>query len=53
MTLKKNEILIRYLYMKQAFTIIGAGIGGLTAAMLLQQNGFDITVYESAAAIEP
>lgn len=39
--------------MKKAITIIGAGIGGLTTAMLLQQKGFDVTVYESATAIQP
>jgi 2-polyprenyl-6-methoxyphenol hydroxylase-like FAD-dependent oxidoreductase len=29
-------------------TIIGAGIGGLTAALALRQAGFDVAVYEQA-----
>lgn len=33
--------------------IIGAGIGGLTAALAFKQKGFNITVYESAAEIKP
>lgn len=32
---------------------MGAGIGGLTTALLLQQKGFNINVFESASAIEP
>ncbi|MFT3748398.1 MAG: FAD-dependent monooxygenase [Agriterribacter sp.] len=39
--------------MKKAITIIGAGIGGLTTAMLLKQKGFEPTIYESAPAIQP
>jgi len=38
--------------MKQ-IAIIGAGIGGLTAALAFKQNGFNVTVYESAAEIKP
>ncbi len=34
-------------------TIIGAGIGGLTMALTLQQRGLSPVVYESAAAIRP
>jgi FAD-dependent urate hydroxylase len=33
--------------------IIGGGIGGLNAAVALQQAGFDVRVYERAPAIEP
>ena len=33
--------------------IIGAGIGGLTAALAFKQKGFNVTVYESAAEIKP
>ena len=28
--------------------VIGAGMGGLTAALSLQKNGFDPIIYESA-----
>ena len=38
--------------MKQ-IVIIGAGIGGLTAALAFKQKGFNVTVYESAAEIKP
>ena len=38
--------------MKQ-IAIIGAGIGGLTAALAFKQKGFNITVYESAAEMKP
>lgn len=34
-------------------TIIGAGIGGLTAAIALDRAGMDVEVYEQAPAIEP
>lgn len=33
--------------------IIGAGIGGLTAALAFKQKGFNVTVYESATEIKP
>lgn len=33
--------------------IIGGGIGGLCAALALQQKGFKVTVYESAKEIKP
>ena len=33
--------------------VIGAGIGGLTAAVALQQRGWDVTVFERAASLEP
>jgi 2-polyprenyl-6-methoxyphenol hydroxylase-like FAD-dependent oxidoreductase len=32
--------------------VIGAGIGGLTAAVALQQRGWDVTVFERAASLE-
>lgn len=34
-------------------SIIGAGIGGLTTALVLKERGFDATIYESAEAIKP
>ncbi|WP_433832659.1 FAD-dependent monooxygenase [Actinoplanes sp. CA-015351] len=37
-----------------AIVIVGAGIGGLTAALSLHQAGFrDVTVYERAASLRP
>ncbi len=33
--------------------IIGAGIGGLTTALILKQKGFDVVVYECAVEIKP
>lgn len=33
--------------------IIGGGIGGLTTALALKQNGKEVTVYESATEIKP
>lgn len=36
---------------KKYIAIIGAGIGGLTAALALQRRGFKVTVYERAAEI--
>jgi len=33
--------------------IIGGGIGGLTTALALKQNGQEVTVYESAPEIKP
>ena len=33
--------------------IVGAGPGGLTAAMFLHRNGWDVDIYESTAKIEP
>jgi salicylate hydroxylase len=33
---------------KARIAIVGAGIGGLTAALALLQRGFDVTVYEQA-----
>lgn len=40
--------------MKRAtrIAIVGAGLGGATAAALLQRDGFDIRLYEQAAAFE-
>ncbi|MEU3166924.1 FAD-dependent oxidoreductase [Streptosporangium sp. NPDC006930] len=34
-------------------TVIGAGIGGLAAAVALQRRGWDVTVFERAASLEP
>ncbi|MGJ6960599.1 FAD-dependent oxidoreductase [Streptosporangium sp. G11] len=33
--------------------VIGAGIGGLAAAVALQRRGWDVTVFERAASLEP
>lgn len=33
---------------KPKISVVGAGPGGLTAAMILQHRGFDVTVYEKA-----
>ncbi|WP_433364900.1 FAD-dependent oxidoreductase [Streptosporangium sp. CA-115845] len=33
--------------------VIGAGIGGLTAAVALQRRGWQVTVFERAASLEP
>jgi salicylate hydroxylase/6-hydroxynicotinate 3-monooxygenase len=35
--------------MASSLAIVGAGMGGLTAAAALYQRGFDVTVYEQAA----
>src|SRR5438067_1793285 len=43
---------MRGLAMKKAL-IIGAGIGGLTAALALRRKGYDALVYEAAPAIQP
>lgn len=37
----------------KVISIIGAGIGGLTLGNVLQQNGYDFTIYESASEIKP
>jgi 2-polyprenyl-6-methoxyphenol hydroxylase-like FAD-dependent oxidoreductase len=39
--------------MAESVSIIGAGIGGLTTALTLKQRGFNVTIYEAAAAIRP
>jgi len=36
---------------RQTIAIVGAGIGGLTAAVSLQQRGFQVTVYEQSAEL--
>ncbi|MET8339433.1 FAD-dependent oxidoreductase [Streptosporangium canum] len=33
--------------------VVGAGIGGLMAAVALQQRGWDVTVFERASSLEP
>lgn len=33
--------------------VIGAGIGGLSAALALQKSGYDVTVYEKVAEMRP
>ena len=38
---------------EQGIVIIGAGIGGLTAAIALRQQGFQIEVYERAPELRP
>ncbi|HYN92917.1 MAG TPA: FAD-dependent oxidoreductase [Pilimelia sp.] len=32
--------------------VIGAGVGGLTAAVALQRRGWNVTLYERAGALE-
>ncbi|GAA0879288.1 hypothetical protein GCM10009119_22560 [Algoriphagus jejuensis] len=39
--------------MPSPITLIGAGIGGLTAALTLKQLGDSVDVYESEAEIRP
>lgn len=39
--------------MTEKVSIIGAGIGGLTTALTLQQKGLSVTIYESSAEIKP
>lgn len=37
--------------MKKRIVVVGAGPGGLTAAMLLASRGYEVTVYEKEAAV--
>ncbi|MCH2193598.1 FAD-dependent monooxygenase [Kordia sp.] len=37
----------------KTITIIGAGIGGLTTALALEQKGFQVVIYEQAKTIKP
>jgi 2-polyprenyl-6-methoxyphenol hydroxylase-like FAD-dependent oxidoreductase len=39
--------------MKETIHIIGAGIGGLTTALMLKQQGFNVQVLEGAPEIKP
>jgi 2-polyprenyl-6-methoxyphenol hydroxylase-like FAD-dependent oxidoreductase len=39
--------------MKTDISIIGAGIGGLTTALILKQKHFEVKIYEGSAAIKP
>lgn len=39
--------------MNEHISIIGAGIGGLTTALILKQKGYQVTIYESASEIKP
>ncbi|USS93231.1 FAD-dependent oxidoreductase [Fructilactobacillus ixorae] len=32
--------------MKKTIAVVGAGIGGLTAALKLQAHGYDVTIWE-------
>lgn len=36
---------------KPRIAVVGAGLGGVTAAILLQQSGHDVTVYEQAPSL--
>ncbi len=38
--------------MSRRAIVSGAGIGGLATALALSQSGFDVTLYEQAAALE-
>lgn len=44
----KNRII-----MTETVNIIGAGIGGLTTALTLQQKGLNVKIFESSAEIKP
>ena len=39
--------------MKKKIAIIGAGLGGLTAALQLHERGFEPIVFEAAKEIRP
>lgn len=39
--------------MENKFTIIGAGIAGLTTAIALKNIGIECTIFEAAAEIKP
>jgi len=38
---------------KNKFTVLGAGIGGLSVAIAMQHKGFEVAVYENASQIKP
>jgi len=39
--------------MTETINIIGAGIGGLTTALILKQRGLNVNIFESSAEIKP
>lgn len=39
--------------MTETVNIIGAGIGGLTTALILKQKGLDVNIFEGSAEIKP
>lgn len=41
------------MHRKKTFAIVGGGIGGLTLAIAMQRQGFQVTVFENAPAIKP
>jgi 2-polyprenyl-6-methoxyphenol hydroxylase-like FAD-dependent oxidoreductase len=36
---------------KHRIAVVGAGLGGLAAAIALRQRGFDVQIYEPAAEL--
>ena len=39
--------------MTETVDILGAGIGGLTTALMLKQKGLNVNIFESSAEIKP
>lgn len=54
-TIKDSKTITKSLNISKQMkiAIIGGGIGGLTTALALKQNGQEVTVYESATEIKP
>jgi len=50
---RKDKRIVRGRSLTQSAIIAGAGIGGLTAALCLARNGWQITLCEQAESIEP
>jgi 6-hydroxynicotinate 3-monooxygenase len=48
---KANSLRIRQLMDKPRIGIVGAGLGGITAAIMLQRAGFPVRIYEQAPEI--